>query len=184
MRSLSPIPASDGSARLGSSPLRQSRRLEKPEGFLTPNGVGWAHRTRLSAPRRQGKASLIAPVARSRPTGPSPGLNQQPESATAHVPLMGPPLNATAASAGAGMIDDFRLWGSRRWSRTNAPPKEPRWRTWVARDFNHPNAFLSEGGPLAVVVESFPETPHPPRRCRFSRHRGLRHGRGRRERRG
>ena len=88
------------------------------------------------------------------------------------------------ASNGREMIDDFRLWGSRRWSRTNAPPKKPRWRTWVARDFNHPNAFLSEGGALAVVVESFPETPHHARRCRFSRHRGLRHGRGRRERRG
>ena len=90
MRSLSPIPASDGSARLGSSPLRQSRRLEKPEGFLTPNGVGWAHRTRLSTPRRQGKASLVAPVARSQPTGPPPGLYQQPQSATAHVPQTGP----------------------------------------------------------------------------------------------
>ena len=57
---------------------------------------------------------------------------------------------------GRQMIDDFRLWGSMRWSRTNAPPKKPRWRTGVARDFNHPNAFLSEGGALAVVVESFP----------------------------
>ena len=90
----------------------------------------------------------------------------------------------TATSNGTGMNDDFRLWGSRRWSRTNAPPKKPRWRTWVAPDFNHPNAFLSEGKALAVVVESFPETPHQTRRCRFSRHRGLCHGRGRRERRG
>ncbi len=60
------------------------------------------------------------------------------------------------ASNGRGRIDDFRLWGSRRWSRTNAPPKKPRWRTWVARNFIPPNAFLSEGGALAVVVESFP----------------------------
>ena len=60
------------------------------------------------------------------------------------------------ASNGRGLIDDFRLWGSRWWSRTNAPPQKPRWRTWVARAFNHPNAFISEGGPLAVVVESFP----------------------------
>ena len=59
-------------------------------------------------------------------------------------------------SNGRGLIDDFRLWGARRWSRTNAPPKKPRWRTGVARDFNHPNAFLSEGGVLPVVVESFP----------------------------
>ena len=65
------------------------------------------------------------------------------------------------ASNGREMIDDFLLWRSRRWSRTNAPPKKPRWRTWVARDFNHPNASLSESGALAVVVESFPETPHP-----------------------
>ena len=62
------------------------------------------------------------------------------------------------ASNGRGMIDDFRLWGSSRWSRTNAPPKKPRWRTWVARDFNPPNAFLSEGGAVAVVVESFPRS--------------------------
>ena len=89
-----------------------------------------------------------------------------------------------AASNGRGMIADFRLWGSRRWSRTNAPPQKPRWRTGVARDFNHPNAFLSESGPLPAVVESFPERPHHPRRCRFWRHRGLCHGRGRRERRG
>ena len=27
-----------------------------------------------------------------------------------------------------GMIDDFRLWGSRRCRQTNAPPKKPRWR--------------------------------------------------------
>ena len=87
------------------------------------------------------------------------------------------------ASNGRGMIGDFHLWGSRRWSRTKAPPIKPRWRTWVARD-SPPNVFLSEGGPLAVVVESFPESPHHPRLCRFWRHRGLRHGRGRRERRG
>ena len=62
----------------------------------------------------------------------------------------------TPATNGRRMIDDFRFRGSRRWSRTNAPPKKPRWRTGVARDFNHPNAFLSEGGALAVAVESFP----------------------------
>ena len=38
--------------------------------------------------------------------------------------VMGPPSNAMAASAGAGMIDDFRLWGSRRWRRINAPLKK------------------------------------------------------------
>ncbi len=51
----------------------------------------------------------------------------------------------TPASNSNGMIDDFCLWGSRRWSRTNAPPEKPRWHTGVVRDFNHPNAFLSEG---------------------------------------
>ena len=34
--------------------------------------------------------------------------------------------------------------------------RTPRRRTGVARDVNHPNAFLSEGGALAVVVESLP----------------------------
>jgi len=29
----------------------------------------------------------------------------------------------------------------------------------MARFFDHHNAFLSKGGALAVVVESFPETP-------------------------
>ena len=33
-----------------------------------------------------------------------------------------PELNAR------GIIYDFRLWGSRRCRRTNAPPKNPRWR--------------------------------------------------------
>ena len=57
---------------------------------------------------------------------------------------------------GRGSIDDFRLWGSRRWRRTNAPPKKPRWRTWVARDFTPPTLF-SQRAPLAVVVESSPK---------------------------
>ena len=60
------------------------------------------------------------------------------------------------ASNGRGMIDDVRLWGSRRWNPINAPPKKPRWRTWVARDFDNPNASLSEGEVLAVVVGDFP----------------------------
>ena len=53
---------------------------------------------------------------------------------------------------GLGMIDDFRLWGSRRCRQTDTPPTKPRWRVQVARAFNNRNAFLSEGGPLAVVV--------------------------------
>ena len=30
---------------------------------------------------------------------------------------------------GRGSIDDFRLWGSRRWRRINAPLKKTWWRT-------------------------------------------------------
>jgi len=56
------------------------------------------------------------------------------------------------------MINDFRLWGSMRCRQTNAPPKKPRWRVWVARAFNNRNASFSEGGALAVVVKCFPGT--------------------------
>ena len=59
-----------------------------------------------------------------------------------------------------GMIDDFRLWGSRRCRQTNAPPKKNRWRVEVARGFSNHNAFLSEGGALAVLVNDFLRTPH------------------------
>ena len=62
-----------------------------------------------------------------------------------------------AALSGAGMIDDFRLRGSRRCRQTNGPPRKPRWPVQVARDFDNHNAFLSEGEALAVVVESIPE---------------------------
>ena len=43
--------------------------------------------------------------------------------------VTGPPLNAMAALSGAGMIDDFRLWGSRRCRRINAPLTKAWWRT-------------------------------------------------------
>ena len=33
----------------------------------------------------------------------------------------------------------------------------------MAHFFNHPNAFLSEGEVLPVVVDDFPETPHQTR---------------------
>ena len=61
---------------------------------------------------------------------------------------------------GRGMIGDFRLRGSRRWSRkgvrlTNVGPD-----TWAGHDFNYHTASLSEGGALAVVVERFSEMPH------------------------
>ena len=41
----------------------------------------------------------------------------------------------TVAANGNGVIEDFRLWGARRCRQTNEPPKKPRWRTGVARDF-------------------------------------------------
>ena len=58
------------------------------------------------------------------------------------------------------MIDDFRLWGSRRCRHIHAPPNKTRRRVQVARAFNNRNAFLSEGEALAGVVGDFPETPH------------------------
>ena len=35
----------------------------------------------------------------------------------------------TPALNGRGMIDDFRLWGSKRCRRINAPPSKTQWRT-------------------------------------------------------
>ena len=58
------------------------------------------------------------------------------------------------------MIDDFRLRGSRRWSREGVRLTSVGSDTWAGHEFNDCNASLSEGGALAVVVESFSETPH------------------------
>ena len=68
------------------------------------------------------------------------------------------------ASNGREMIDDLRLRGSRTWRRMGGPLTKGGWRTEVAhvvaRPFNNPNAPLSEGEPLAVVVQAVPGNPH------------------------
>ena len=61
------------------------------------------------------------------------------------------------ASNGRGMIDNFHLWGSRRWSRTNAPPKKPRWLTWVARDFTPPTLFSQRAAPAPLWSKASPK---------------------------
>ena len=68
------------------------------------------------------------------------------------------------ASNGREMIDDFRLRGSRTWRRMGDHLTKGGWRTEVAhvvaRPFNNPNAPLSEGEVLAVVVQDVPGNPH------------------------
>ncbi len=68
------------------------------------------------------------------------------------------------ASNGRDMIDDFRLRGSRTWRRMGDYLTKGGWRTEVAhevaRPFNNPNAPLSEGEALAVVVQAVPGHPH------------------------
>ena len=70
----------------------------------------------------------------------------------------------TPASAGAGWIDDFRLRGSRTWRRMGGHLSDGGWLTQVAHQvahaFDHPNAPLSEGVVLAVVVQVVPGNPH------------------------
>jgi hypothetical protein len=70
----------------------------------------------------------------------------------------------TPASNGRDMIDDFRLRGSRTWRRMGGPLTKRGWRMEVAqevaRPFNNPNAPLSEGKALAVVVQAAPRNPH------------------------
>ena len=66
----------------------------------------------------------------------------------------------TAASAGAGLIDDFHLWGSLWWRRMGEYSTEIRLFTWMVRTFDNYYASLSEGGALAVVVGDLPETLH------------------------
>ena len=68
------------------------------------------------------------------------------------------------ASNGRGMIDDFRLRGSRPCRHMGDHLTKGGWRTEVAhevaRPFNNPNAPLSEGEALAVVVQAVPGNPH------------------------
>ena len=71
---------------------------------------------------------------------------------------------ANPASYGREMINDFRLRGSRTWRRMGGPLTKGGWRTQVAhevaRPFNNPNAPLSEGEVLAVVVQVVAGNPH------------------------
>ena len=67
-------------------------------------------------------------------------------------------------SNGREMIDDFRLRGSRTCRGMDAPLRNEGWRVGVAhevaRPFNNPNAPLSEGEVLPVVVQVVPGNPH------------------------
>ena len=58
------------------------------------------------------------------------------------------------------MIDDFRLWGSRRCRRINAPLTKAGWLIQVVHDFDNYKFALSEGEALAVVVQFMPGNPH------------------------
>ena len=57
------------------------------------------------------------------------------------------------AAKGREMIDDFRLRGSRPCRHIHAPLKKGGWLIQAAHAFDNPNAPLSEGGALAVVVK-------------------------------
>jgi len=58
------------------------------------------------------------------------------------------------------MIDDFRPRGSSSWRHMGVRLTNAGSDTWAGHDFNDHNASLSEGGALAVVVESCSETRH------------------------
>ena len=66
----------------------------------------------------------------------------------------------TVVSSVQEMMDDFRLWGAYRCRRMDAPLRIEGWHVEVARELDNPNASLSEGKALAVVVKDFSETPH------------------------
>ena len=69
----------------------------------------------------------------------------------------------TPTSNGREMIDDFRLWGSRPRRHMGGHLTNGGWRMEVAhvvaRPFNNPNAALSEGEVLAVVVPAVSGNP-------------------------
>ena len=71
---------------------------------------------------------------------------------------------ATPASNGREMIDDFRLRGSRPCRHMGGHLTKEGWRTEVAhvvaRPLNHPNAPLSEGKALPAVVQVVPGNPY------------------------
>ncbi len=56
------------------------------------------------------------------------------------------------ASKGREMIDDFCRWGRSRRRGIDAPLRKEGWRVEVAREFDNPNASLSEGEARAAVV--------------------------------
>ena len=63
-------------------------------------------------------------------------------------------------SNGRGMIDDFRLWGSRPWRRMGEYSTETRLFTGMAHTFDNHDGSLSEGGALAAVVSVLPGKPY------------------------
>ena len=58
------------------------------------------------------------------------------------------------------MIDDFRLRGSKEVASYQRATEKGGVAHQVAHAFDNPNAPLSEGGPLAVVVQAVPGNPH------------------------
>ena len=65
---------------------------------------------------------------------------------------------------GRGLIDDFRLRGSRTWRRMGGHLSDGGWLTQVAHQvahaFDHSSAPLSEGGAFSVVVQVVRGNPH------------------------
>ena len=66
----------------------------------------------------------------------------------------------TPASNGAGMIDEFRLGGSRPCRRMGDHLTRVGWRIQVVHVFGNYNTALSEGAVLPAVVEAIPGNPH------------------------
>ena len=61
---------------------------------------------------------------------------------------------------GPGMIDNFRLRGSRPCRRMGVPLSDGGWRMQVVHAFGNHKTALSEGAALAAVVEAIPGNPH------------------------
>ena len=64
------------------------------------------------------------------------------------------------ASDGCAMIDDYRLRGSRTWRRRGGPLIDGGGSTQVVHFVSNHDAFLSEGGALAGVVQVVLRNPH------------------------
>ena len=65
-----------------------------------------------------------------------------------------------AVSAGAGWVDNFRLWGSRPCRRMGGHLTRVGWRIQLVHAFGNHKTALSEGAALAAVVEALPGNPH------------------------